>query len=50
MHIPQCYCVRKFEYIKRVIRCHKSKDRQYNDKPKKHKSTNNDIQNITQKR
>ena len=38
-----------FEDTKRVIRSHKSKDRQYNGQMKKYKRTNNDLQNITKK-
>ena len=36
----------KFEDTKGVIRCRKSKDRQYNGQKKK---TNSDLQSITQK-
>jgi len=39
----------KFEDNKRVIRCRKSKNRQHNGQKKKDRTTNNDLQNITQK-
>ena len=42
------YC-RKIENTKGAIRSRKWKNRQYNDKQKKDKTTNNDLQNIIQK-
>jgi len=39
----------EFEDTKRVIRIHKSKDRQHNGQKKKDKGINNDLQNITHK-
>ena len=37
---------KEFEDTKGVIRIRKSKNRQYNGQKKKHKRTNNDLQNI----
>jgi hypothetical protein len=41
--------MKRFEDINGIIRSRKSKDIQNNGQKKKHKMTNNDLQNITQK-
>ena len=48
LHVFTTVSIKK-DLTKGVIRSRKSKDIQYNGQKKKDKSTNNDVQNITQK-